>query len=195
MNHLIIYSHPNPASFNHAILETTVQTLEAQGHNVVVRDLYQLNFDPVLKGDDFVSFQSGQTPPDIKKEQQYITNADVITFIYPIWWTGLPALIKGYVDRVFSYGYAYAYGEDGNIERLLQGKKGFMITTHGTPKEVYDAIGMTDSLKQTSDTGIFEFVGIVPVGHLAFGGVPLVDDAARKEMLTEVQQTVASLFK
>lgn len=194
MNHLIVYAHPNPESFNHAILKTTVASLEEQGHHVVVRDLYKLHFNPILSGQDFETFQKGETPADIKAEQEYITNADVVTFIYPIWWTGLPAVLKGYVDRVFAYGYAYAYGEDGTMQRLLSGKKGFMINTHGTPKEVYDEIGMTQSLKQTSDTGIFEFVGIEPVGHLLFGGVPQVDDAARKEMLVEVKQTVKVLF-
>ena len=69
MKQLIIYSHPNPASFNHAILETARETLTAKGDEVIVRDLYALNFDPVLKGSDFEKLMSGQTTADIKTEQ------------------------------------------------------------------------------------------------------------------------------
>ena len=194
MNHLVLYAHPNPKSFNHAILETTVKTLESKGHEVSVRDLYELNFEPVLKGSDFEGFQSGNTPTDIKTEQDFISKADVITMIYPIWWTGLPAILKGYIDRVLSYGFAYAYGEDGSIDKFLTGKKGMIINTQGTPNDIYDSIGMTDALKKTSDTGIFDFVGIETVDHLFFGSIPQVDDATRKDMLHKIEDKLLSLF-
>lgn len=96
--------------------------LEGKGHEVRVRDTYELNFNPVLGASDFISFSQGNTPEDIKEEQEHISWADSITFIYPVWWAGLPAILKGYVDRVFSHGFAYAYGENG-IEKLLSGKK------------------------------------------------------------------------
>ncbi|ERI91872.1 flavodoxin-like protein [Clostridiales bacterium oral taxon 876 str. F0540] len=193
MKHLIVYAHPYSESFNHAILETTVNALKNNGHEVTVRDLYQLNFQPVLKAEDTAAMRDGRVPDDIKTEQEYIEKADAITLIYPIWWTGLPAILKGYIDRVFSYGFAYAVGNEGII-KLLKGKKGFIINTHGTSKEVYDANGMTAGLKVTSDTGIFDFTGIEPVEHLLFGSVPYVDDAARKDMLKTVENTIDSHF-
>lgn len=193
MKHLVVIAHPNPESFNHAILETTVHALKLKGHNVVVRDLYAIDFQPVLKPQDTAAMKAGQTPDDIKTEQEHIANADAITFIYPIWWTGMPAILKGYVDRVFSYGFAYAYGEQG-IDKLLKGKKSLIINTHGTPKEIYDQIGMTAGLKVTSDTGIFEFTGIEPVEHLLFGSVPSVGESGLKDILKQVEQTVALVF-
>ncbi|WP_276732856.1 NAD(P)H-dependent oxidoreductase [Bacillus sp. (in: firmicutes)] len=193
MKHLIVYAHPNEDSLNHSILETTVQVLEENGHEVVVRDLYALDFQPVLKPEDTAAMKAGQTPEDIQKEQNYITEADAITLIYPIWWTGLPAILKGYVDRVFSYGFAYGSGEEGII-KMLTGKKGFIINTHGTPNDVYDKIGMTDGLKITSDTGIFDFVGIEPAGHLFFGGIGYLDEDAYKGMLEKVKKEIHSLF-
>ncbi|PYE42403.1 NAD(P)H-dependent oxidoreductase [Paenibacillus barcinonensis] len=193
MKHLIVYAHPRTDSFNNAILNTAVTALEAEGHEVVVRDLYQLGFQPVLTEADTTSMRAGQTPQDIATEQQYVTDADAITFIYPIWWTGLPAILKGYVDRVFAYGFAYASGAAG-IEKLLTGKKGLMISTHGTPKDVYDQVGMTNALKLTSDTGIFDFVGIEPVDHLLFGAIGYLDAAAYQAMLDEVKQTVTTRF-
>ncbi|NRD77096.1 NAD(P)H-dependent oxidoreductase [Bacillus sp. BRMEA1] len=194
MKHLIIYAHPHKESLNRSILETTVNTLKKNGHEVVVRDLYALNFQPVLKAEDTSAMRAGETPIDIKTEQEYITQADVITFIYPIWWAGLPAILKGYVDRVLSYGFAYAYGEAG-IMRMLSGKKGLIINTHGSPKEHYDESGMTGSLKITSDIGIFEFVGIEPVDHLFFGSVGSLNEEAYKGMLKEVEEKIDSLFK
>lgn len=193
MKHLVVYAHPNPESLNHSIFETTVQALKNNGHEVVVRDLYALDFQPVLKPEDTANMRAGQTPQDIKTEQEFITQADAITFIYPIWWTGLPAIVKGYIDRVFSYGFAYSAGEEGII-KLLNGKKGLIINTHGTPNDVYDNIGMTAGMKMTSDVGIFDFVGIESVGHLFLGSIGYLDEVAYKGMLKEVEDTIVELF-
>lgn len=195
MKHLIVYCHPNPESFNNAIVDAFTGALKQQGHEVVVRDLYAIKFDPVLSGSDFKALREGNIPADIKTEQDHVKWADAVTMVYPVWWTGLPALIKGYIDRVFSYGFAYAYGEDGNISKLLAGRKGLIINTHGTPSEIYSNIGMHEGLKITSDTGIFEFSGIEPVGHLFFGSVNQIDDAARGKMLEEVKEKAVSLFQ
>lgn len=194
MKHLILYAHPNPKSFSAAILDTTVKSLECKGHQVTVRDLYKMNFDPILKGADFEAFQASQKPADIEKEHSYITEADVVVMIYPIWWTGIPAMLKGYIDRVFSYGFAYKYNDQGLPVGLLAGKKGFIINTQGTPAEYYDSTGMTDALKKTSDAGILGFCGVESVGHIFFGAVPAVDDATRKGMLETLKRKLESLF-
>jgi NAD(P)H dehydrogenase (quinone) len=139
------------------------------------------------------AMKAGQTAKDIKTEQECINDADVITLIYPIWWTGLPAILKGHVDRVFSYGYAYAVGEEGII-KLLKGKKGLIINTHGTPNEEYDEIGMTAGLKVTSDIGIFDFSGIETVEHLLFGSIGYVNEEDYKSMINKVEETINSHF-
>ncbi|MCY8938263.1 NAD(P)H-dependent oxidoreductase [Peribacillus frigoritolerans] len=193
MKHLVVYAHPYADSLNHSIMETTVNALKKNGHEVVVRDLYALDFQPVLKPEDTAAMKAGKTPDDIKTEQEFIAEADVITFIYPIWWTGLPAILKGYVDRVFAFGFAYSAGPEGVI-KLLKGKKGFIINTHGTPNEVYDEIGMTAGLKVTSDIGIWDFTGIEPVGHLLFGSIGYLDEEAYKGMLKKVEDTINSYF-
>ncbi|MBD5798021.1 NAD(P)H dehydrogenase [Bacillus pseudomycoides] len=193
MKHLIVYAHPNPQSFNHAILETVKDELEEKGHEVRVRDLYELNFNPVLAASDFVSFSQGNTPADIKEEQEHITWADNITFIYPVSWAGLPAILKGYVDRVFSHGFAYAYGENG-IETLLSSKKRLLLSTMGNTKEAYTASGMFDAMKKTTDAGIFEFTGIETLEHTFYTSVPSVDDGARKQYLEEVEEVVNRLL-
>lgn len=193
MTHLILFAHPKTESFNHAILQTLTSTLEERGDSVIVRDLYALDFAPVLTQKDMEALRKGQTPEDIAQEQHYITQADTLIFVYPLWWTGLPAILKGYVDRVFSYGFAYRYNQTGEIEGLLKGKKGFLVTTHGTPNAHYDSTGMTQALKETTDSGIFNFCGITEVNHLFFGAVPSVDDKARHEMLAKVRESAKEL--
>ncbi|MGG2094753.1 NAD(P)H-dependent oxidoreductase [Bacillus sp. S13(2024)] len=193
MKHLLVYAHPNPQSFNYAILETLQGQLQEKGHEVRVRDLYAINFNPILAANDFISFSQGNTPADIQAEQEHITWADVITFIYPVWWTGLPAILKGYVDRVFSHGFAYAYGANG-IEKLLTGKKSLLLSTMGNSQENYDASGMFEAMKKTTDAGIFDFTGIETVEHAFYTSVPSVDDATRKQYLEEVKELVNRLF-
>lgn len=193
MKHLIVYAHPNPQSFNHAILETIQGELQEKGHEVRVRDLYAINFNPVLTADDFILFSQGKTPADIQAEQEHITWADVITFIYPVWWTGLPAILKGYVDRVFSHGFAYAYGANG-IEKLLTGKKGLLLSTMGNSKENYEASGMFEAMKKTTGAGIFDFTGIEVVEHAFYTSVPSVDNETRKQYLEDVKELVSRLF-
>lgn len=193
MRHLIIYAHPNPASFSHAIKDLLEETYKAQGSEVIVRDLYALDFEPVLKGSDFVAMKAGQLPEDITTEQGHITWADAITVVAPVWWTGLPAILKGYIDRVFLYGFAYQYGPEG-VEGLLKGKKVLLVSCHGTPHEIYAGIGMHGSLTQTQDDGIYRFSGMDVLEHLYFGGVPSVDDATRKGYLEQVRATATKLF-
>jgi NAD(P)H dehydrogenase (quinone) len=192
MKHLIVYSHPNPGSFCHAILETTSVALKAKRHEVVVRDLYALDFNPVLKGTDMVGIVSGKVPAEIKAEQDKITWADVITFIYPIWWTGLPAMVKGYIDRVFTLNFAYSIGASGPIG-LLEGKRVVIFNTAGAAKEIYDSTGMFDAMKKAADTGIFNFCGMEVLEHKFFTSVPSTDDATRKGYLSEVK-TVMDRF-
>ncbi|MGG0184702.1 NAD(P)H-dependent oxidoreductase [Bacillus rhizoplanae] len=193
MKHLIVYAHPNPQSFNHAILETFQGQLQEKGHDVRVRDLYAINFNPVLAANDFISFSQGNTPADIKAEQEHITWADVITFIYPVWWTGLPAILKGYVERVFSQGFAFTYSPNG-VEKFLTGKKGVLLSTMGNSKENYDASGMFEAMKKTTDAGIFDFTGIEAVEHAFYTSVPSVDNETRTQYLEEVKELVNRLF-
>ncbi|KHD34628.1 NAD(P)H dehydrogenase [Clostridium acetobutylicum] len=189
MNNLIVFAHPNPNSFGKGILDEVVKASEESGAAVRIRDLYQLGFDPILKPADFETFQRGEVPQDIKDEQENIKWANMITFIYPVWWAGLPAMLKGYVDRVYSYGFAYEY-VDGQPRGLLTGKKALIFCTTGTPSDVYGANGMHNSMKQTTDEGIFKFCGIEEVRHNFFGAVPHVSDEIRKDYLRAASEIV-----
>ncbi len=193
MNHLVVFAHPNPKSFGKGILDTVVKASEEKGAAVKARDLYELGFDPILKPSDFVAFKEGKVPEDIAAEQEIIRWADVITFIYPVWWTSLPAILKGYVDRVFSYGFAYEY-IDGAPNGLLKGKKALLFSTTGTPDELYAANGMHASMKQTTDQGIFNFSGMEEVSHTFFGAVPYVSEEVRSDYLQKAAAVVKGVL-
>lgn len=167
MRHLIIYAHHNENSLNHHLLQTVIESLASQNHEIVVRDLYAINFDPVFSLKDIQEQRKGNLADDIKHEQEFITWAEHVTFIYPIWWTGMPAIMKGYIDRVFSYGYAYRY-DQGVQKGLLAGKQTIIINTHGKSHEEYERIGMDKALSLTSDKGIFTYCGFEINQHFFF---------------------------
>ncbi|SFC75308.1 NAD(P)H dehydrogenase (quinone) [Parapedobacter composti] len=167
MKHLIIYAHPNPKSLNGQLKQAVTALLRQGESEVIVRDLYELRFNPVLSSADMAGQRNGQVSEDVRTEQGYISWADCITFIYPIWWTGLPAMMKGYIDRVFSYGFAYRY-EHGIQKGMLSGKQAIIINTHGKSHEEYRAIGMDRALSLTSDGGIFTYCGFDIKHHFFF---------------------------
>lgn len=167
MKHLIIYAHPSTGSLNAQLKDTLKAHLEQHRHEVIIRDLYAINFNPVLTLADIESQRQGLVAEDIAEEQQFVSWADRITFIHPIWWTGLPAIVKGYIDRVFSYGFAYRY-DKGVQKGLLKGKEAVIINTHGKSKAQYEAMGMDKALSLTSDTGIYTYCGFTLKQHFFF---------------------------
>ena len=191
MKYLILYAHPNPKSFNHAVLETVMDALAKAGKEVSVRDLYAQNFNPVLSANDLAGMVQGQLQPDVMAEQAFISSADLLVVIYPLWWAGMPAILKGYIDRVFTDGFAYHISETG-IEALLKSKKVLLITTTGAPQEMYEASGMFKSMAQTTGEGIFQFTGMELIEHKYLCAIPHVTDEDRRKMLEELRELIQS---
>jgi NAD(P)H dehydrogenase (quinone) len=185
MNHLVVFSHPNPKSFNRAILDSYVMALREAGQEARVRDLYALAFQPVLTANDLIGAGKAQLTQDVRAEQEHVAWADVITFIYPLWWAGMPAIAKGYVDRVFSEGFAYTFDE-GGLRKLLATKRAVTITTLGDSCENYRRLGFIDAMDKLMDGILFDFAGITPVEHKYFGSVVTSSDEERRQMLEEV---------
>ncbi|MDR6514508.1 NAD(P)H-dependent oxidoreductase [Chryseobacterium camelliae] len=189
MRHLIIYSHPNDESLNHHFLNTVTEILQTQNHEIRIRDLYHLDFNPVLSLQDLKDQRSGQLSEDIREEQEHILWSDHITFIYPIWWTGMPAIMKGFIDRVFSYGFAYRY-DQGIQKGLLKGKRATIINTHGKSKAEYESIGMDRALSLTSDKGVYTYCGLEINRHLFFDRA----DKATEEMIKEWNRNIEEAY-
>jgi NAD(P)H dehydrogenase (quinone) len=182
MNVLVVYAHPNPESFNHAVLETFVQGLQSKGHEPEILDLYAQGFDPLLSAVDLASFQSGETPVDIQAQQAKVARAEGLAFIFPIWWSSMPAILKGWIDRVFSLGFAYAIEEEGPVG-LLKQQKALLITTAGGDQAFFDHSGIQKAIQMTIDLGVFSFTGIPKVQHEFFYNVVQADPATRESYL------------
>src|SRR4030042_1681536 len=118
MNVYIIYTHPLTGSFNAAIRDRLIQGLREAGHEVELSDLYAEGFQPILTGSELEQLARGEIPPDILRYQEKIRRAEALVFIYPIWWSGLPARLKGWLDRGPSKGFAYALTPNGPMPRL-----------------------------------------------------------------------------
>src|SRR5688572_22145541 len=131
MNILIVYAHPEPRSLNGALKDLALRHLTAQGHEVRVSDLYAMGWKAVADGEDFqrleaaerlfyaraskAAFADGSQTSDIAAEQQKLLWADAVIFQFPMWWFSMPAILKGWVERVFAYGFAYGVGvHDGD---------------------------------------------------------------------------------
>lgn len=179
-NHLIIFAHPNQNSFTRAMVDRVIAASEQARANVILRDLYEMNFNPVLSAVEM----KGELPSDILQEQQYIRDADFITLIYPLWWMGFPAILKGYLDRVLSHGFAYKTDVNGSVG-LLSDKKIQQFINMGSDQAEYQANGYAQGLDICLVNGLFNFCGITNIDHRLFGRLYGITDAERQAMLEE----------
>jgi len=184
----IVFAHPNPESFNAAVLDSFRQGLQEAGHQNDVMDLYADKFDPVLTVADFQDLAAGKAASDIAAYQQKVADADALAFICPVWWFGVPAILKGWVDRVLSHGFAFQFQEDGTAKGLLKHKKALVIQTCGGSQEAYEQYGFKAAMQKCIDDGIVRFCGIADVTHEFLYNVVGTTDEVRKGYLDRVRE-------
>ncbi len=192
MKVLIVYSHPNPKSFNAAILEKVVSALKSINADFRIIDLYRENFKIALDSKDFETLQNGKTPEDVQKYQQDILWADKLIFIFPVWWWSYPAILKGFIDRVFLHGFAYAFKKNG-LKKLLKNEKALVFMTTGGLKEEYEKNNAIQILQRPFSEGVLSFCGIKNSEFHLFYGIPSSSEEYRKNCLLEVEETVKKL--
>ncbi|MGO4416695.1 NAD(P)H-dependent oxidoreductase [Cupriavidus sp. KB_39] len=165
MNVLIVYAHPEPTSLNGSLKDFAMQRLAANGHAVQVSDLYAMGWKPQLDAGDTLereagtpfhpsldskrAFEGGWQSPDIAAEQDKLRWADAVIFQFPLWWFSMPAIMKGWVERVYAYGFAYGVGEHSDArwgdrygEGSLKGKRAMLLVTTGGWDSHYSARGI-----------------------------------------------------
>ena len=136
MNVLVIYCHPVAESFAAAAHATVLQALAAAGHEVTDVDLYAENFDPVMSRQDRLDYQNtARNIRPVRKYDEQLAAADAIILVYPAWWYGMPAMLKGWFDRVWLPGVAFDVTPDGRVltERLQRIRRIIVVTTYGGP--------------------------------------------------------------
>ncbi|MDK2843029.1 MAG: hypothetical protein PWQ17_2535 [Anaerophaga sp.] len=174
MQHLIISAHPNENSFSNALAEALAKRSRHNDIDAVIRNLYEVDFNPILTKKDLSKIKEGTVPEDIAREQEILNDSEVISLIYPLWWGSFPAILKGYFDRVLTNGFAFKITPDGP-EGLLKGKKAFLHTTMGNSIEEYENKGILKAFRQIHGQEVFGFCGIEVAGHLFY---PHISDSS-----------------
>ncbi|GLS39979.1 NAD(P)H dehydrogenase [Mesorhizobium tianshanense] len=208
MNVLIVYAHPEPTSFNAALVARAKAALRAAGHTVTVSDLYADRFDPEAGRHDFSTiadpdrfhYQSEQVlaarqeafVPEIAREQARVAAADLLVLQFPLWWGGPPAILKGWFERVLAYGFAYVDGRRFDTG-VFKGRRALLsVTTGGTtarfgPHGVYGEIEKV--LWQTQRLTL-QYMGYSVEEPFVAYGAPRVGDEGRAAYLDEFARRV-----
>lgn len=169
MNVLIVYAHPEPQSLNGSLKDFSVQHLQAAGHSVQVSDLYGMGWKAVLDANDSTvrartdrfdpalesmeAFRNQTQTDDITAEQNKLVWADIVILQFPLWWFSMPAILKGWFERVYACGFAYGVGEHSDTrwgdrygEGMLAGKRAMLIVTAGGWQSHYSERGINGSM-------------------------------------------------
>lgn len=174
MNILIIYAHPNPNSFNHAILEELTRGLSMGAHSYTVIDLYKENFDPVFDMDPANEVK-------LKDYRELIKQAEHLIFVYPAWWYGTPAILKGFIDKVFVPGFAYS--NEGKLPKgLLAGKSAWVVYTINSPSWFVKLVRGSIEWKAMKDA-FLNYCGFRRVKRMMFAGIKSNTMKERKKWL------------
>ncbi|MBL8453740.1 MAG: NAD(P)H-dependent oxidoreductase [Zoogloea sp.] len=211
MNVLIVFAHNEPRSFNAAMKDEAVRLLQGEGHAVQVSDLYAMNFNPVASAADFGeranpdylvyaleqrnAFNKGTLAQDIAAEIDKVKWADLIIFNFPIYWYGMPAIMKGWVDRVFVSGFCYGgrriYDKGG-----LKGKSAMLAISLGGQAHMFgpEAIhGELEVMLQPILRGMLGYVGLTVLPPYVAWHVPYVSPETRAEILQGYRQHLLTL--
>ena len=195
MKHALIIAHPAPQSFTGTMAKAYAAALVAEGHQVLVRDLYRMEFDPRL-GPDEIPRPEGFAPrEDVKAEREQLGDVQAYAFFYPVWFNAPPAMLKGYIERVFGMGFGYGMGEDGNAP-LLTGRSLIGVSSSGAPKSWFMETGCWDAMRKLFDEHVAAVCGLAVLDHLHFGAItPNITTEAVETCAAEVRTAVAKHFR
>ena len=195
MKHAIILAHPSRQSLNAAIAQTYRGAVERLGGEVIVRDLYEMRFDPCLKAAEIPGPKAPVFRPDVMRERALLADVEVFALVYPLWFNAPPAILKGYVDRVFGMGFGFKPGF-GGTEPALTGRKLISFTTSGAPDFWMRDTGALSALMRLFDAHLGGTCGLTVVDHAHFGGmVSDVTEAAFDEVMAKVRTVATAHFR
>lgn len=192
---LIVLAHPGPASFNHALADAAARAARAEGHAVVVRDLYAERFDPVLPAAEIP--RSAALPPGIAEHCGQLAAADGIVIVHPNWWGKPPAILAGWVDRVMRPGVAYAFeegdGGEGVPRGLLRARTAVVLNTSNTPP-ARERAAFGDPLDAIWRRCVFDLCGVEDVRRRTYGVIVTSTAEERRGWLDDAAALVREAF-
>lgn len=176
IQHLLILGHPDPSSFNHAIAERYTEIARSNYQAVEVRDLYAIGFDPLLRNVERPQRRPGLSSPDVRLEIDLIEQSAVISFVYPLWFGTPPAIIKGYIDRVFGAAFMLSDLKRERKFGAFVGKSLCLFTSSAGTGPWLDEMGIMSSLQQSFGRYLESIFGFSRAHY--FHADSVVDDMA-----------------
>jgi NAD(P)H dehydrogenase (quinone) len=213
MKILIVHAHPEPLSFCTSMMKRMREGFLVQGHEVQVSDLHALQFNPVATADDFSersnpdylvyaleqrhALKQNTLPADIARELQLLKDCDLLVLNFPLYWFSLPAILKGWIDRVFLSGAVYG-GRNFYDRGLMKGKKAWVTFTLGGRDHMFgdnSVHGDLNGLLRPVLQGSLGYAGFEVLQPFAAYHVPYISQEARENILVQLDQAVSSLDK
>ncbi|MGL1904087.1 MAG: NAD(P)H-dependent oxidoreductase [Fibrobacterales bacterium] len=189
MKILIVTAPEKPNSFNHAIADTAIAALKDLGHDVTLRNLVDEQFNPILTTEEILS--DDVVPADVMEQITELVNADGVIVIHPNWWGMPPAIMKGWIDRVFRTNFTHKFA--GGLEGLMKAQAAVVFTTANTPQEVEES-AYGDPLQGLWEKCVFGLCGVTTFKRVPFASVIMSTPEERKEWLDQVTQTISHYF-
>ena len=193
MHILVVLAHPNPESFSHAVSTAFIKGAEQAGHSTELADLHAEDFDPRWSMPDLAQFEDAPMPDDVLAEQARIDRCDAICMVFPLFWWGMPAMLKGWIDRVWSWGWAYDQVDEPDIS-LQRSRLGVMLIPAGASPAKMDPYGYPEAMDTIWRTGTMGYLGItekrIEILHGSGGS-----DERRAALLDRAFQAGAGLNK
>jgi len=182
---LIINGHPDKESLCYIFAESYKKGADLTTEHCKLVNITDLDFDLNLH---FGYRKRTELEPDLQKIQQEILNADHLVFIYPTWWGTYPALLKGFIDRVFLPKFAFKYRDNSLLwDKLLKGKSARLIVTMDTPKWYYSLVYKNPG-HNAMKKGVLEFCGIKPVKITTLGPIKSSNEKKRQTWIRKIEE-------
>ncbi|MEO6152338.1 MAG: NAD(P)H-dependent oxidoreductase [Croceibacterium sp.] len=191
IKHAIIACHPAEHSFTLSVAQKYADTVRAHGHEAVIRDLYRNNFDPVLRDDE----RLGRPGPDVLNEWALLGKCDVFVLVYPVWFGAPPAMLVGYIDRVFGAGRTLGSERHSGPGELLAGKHLVSLTSSGSMRAWLDEKGVLGSLRTVYDRYLADVFGFAETARYHFDGItPELPERDFKQNMFEVEKAALEVM-
>lgn len=215
---LVVFAHPEPTSLTRQLVQVTVETLEGQGREVVQSDLYGMCWKAVFDENDFPSranperlsfimesahaYATGQQTEDVATEQAKLSSADAVILQFPLWWFGAPAILKGWIERVYAFGFGYGYKNGSNQYRYgegaLKGKRALVSVCTGGPAVDYGPRGINGPIDQllfplTHGALFYPGMDVLPT-HVVYGAAHITTAAEARAAKEAWRDRVERLF-
>ncbi|QBS45383.1 NAD(P)H-dependent oxidoreductase [Nocardia sp. CS682] len=214
MNVLVVYAHPEPGSLTGALKDVAVEQLRADGHEVRITDLYAMGWKAQADAGDFgavaesnfmlasgEAYREGTLSADIRAEQEKLLWADTVLLHFPLWWFSMPAIMKGWVDRVLTCGFAYGAGGD-SIPRygagVLAGRRAMLVVSVGGKEPSYSDRGINGPIEDLLfpiQHGILYYPGMDVLPPFVVHGTIRVDDERFGEIADDLRRRMSELEK